>query len=707
MVAIAERAREAALRVADLLMPLDRTVSMEEEDPDCAAVWPAVEILNRTHREVSNAIVVQIAEARYREPEVTAVIECAREAALGVADLLVALDRAVAVHEQDPHGARVRAPVGVLNRAHDEVRDAIAVQIAESCQRSAKPVAIVKRAGEAALGVADLLVGFDGTVGVEEERPQRAAVDPCRAVRGCAHGEVSDAIAVQVAESGHGLAESAAVVQESSKTAGGAADLLLALDRAVGIHEEDPDRAAIGCAVVVSRRADGEVANAVAVEIAEACGRLSEGVAVVQYSREAALGIADLLVALDRAIGSLGGAGAVDGDVVGGLIAVAAGDAQEGAAPSGQGGVEGHLEGGGTARGHRRVGLLCDTEVHEGEAAHDHPHAAGQIEGAAAGVAQGEGVGHAGAGQRGAAEVGAIVRARRGVAVSDDQQRRPAGDLDVRCGHREGEGLGARGQGGAAGRGIVGEGDRDGGAAVGVGGRGVGEVAAGGVHRRQRGEQRVVVGGDIEGEGLGDLRVVVGDGGGPAADGLRAGVLGDGLVGALGERRHVVGRADREGEGLGARGQGGAAGRGIVGEGDRDGGAAVGVGGRGVGEVAAGGVHRRQRGEQRVVVGGDIEGEGLGDLRVVVGDGGGPAADGLRAGVLGDGLVGALGERRHVVLSGDRHVDRDRVGAAVRVFHLRHETVAAAPTRRRGVGDGGGGTGAADRRRTVRWVTGL
>jgi hypothetical protein len=84
-----------------------------------------------------------------------------------------------------------------------------------------------------------------------------------------ADGDVGDAVAVEVADGGDAVAELVEVVEVAGEAAGGVADLLLGADGAVGVHEQDVDGAAVGAAVVVFRHADGEVVDAVAVEVAD------------------------------------------------------------------------------------------------------------------------------------------------------------------------------------------------------------------------------------------------------------------------------------------------------------------------------------------------------------------------------------------------------------------------------------------------------
>ena len=124
----------------------------------------------------------------------------------------------------------------------EKVARPVAVAIAQG-NRLPKLVAVFERACEAAGDVADLLLGLDGPVGIEEQNPHSTAV------------------------AGSGLVTRA------------------------------------GAAVVIAGGSDHHVRHAVAVEITEPGGRTAEPIVVAQYPGEASLGAADLLLGLDRPVG--------------------------------------------------------------------------------------------------------------------------------------------------------------------------------------------------------------------------------------------------------------------------------------------------------------------------------------------------------------------------------------------------------------------
>ena len=71
------------------------------------------------------------------------------------------------------------------------------------------------------------------------------------------------------------------------------------LDRAVGVEKQHPHRPTVHAPVVVADCPHGQVAHAVAVEIAQRGHRRAEPIRIIQHAGEAALCVADLLVRLD------------------------------------------------------------------------------------------------------------------------------------------------------------------------------------------------------------------------------------------------------------------------------------------------------------------------------------------------------------------------------------------------------------------------
>ena len=86
---------------------------------------------------------------------------------------------------------------------------------------------------------------FHSSVGVEEQDPHRASSIAPVVIAECPHGQVAHAVPVQIAQRGHRPAEEIVIIQDADETAFSVADLLVRLDRAVGVAEQHPHGAAV------------------------------------------------------------------------------------------------------------------------------------------------------------------------------------------------------------------------------------------------------------------------------------------------------------------------------------------------------------------------------------------------------------------------------------------------------------------------------
>ena len=144
-------------------------------------------------------------------------------------------------------------------------------------------------------------MGLDRPVGVEEQHPHRTTGDAPAVIPGCPHGQIAHAVAVQITQRGHRAAEQIDIIQDAGEPAFGVADLLMRLDRAVGVEKQHPHRAAGVAPVVIPPSPHGQIAHAVAVQITQRGYREAEAIDIIQDAGEAAFGVADLLVREDRA----------------------------------------------------------------------------------------------------------------------------------------------------------------------------------------------------------------------------------------------------------------------------------------------------------------------------------------------------------------------------------------------------------------------
>ena len=301
-VVVIEGGAKAAGQIADLLVCLDGSVRVQEEDVYRTPVRAAVVIPKGADGDIGGAVRVNVSDAGYRNPEPVDVVECRGEAARGVGDFLLGPDGSVRVQEQDVDRPPVRAAVVVVFGADRDFADSVTVEVADARDRPAEVVRATECGAEAARGVTDLLFGLDGAVRTEPQDIDRTVVRTAIVVGVGTHGEVVDAVAVDVADRADGAAELVAVVKGCGEAAHGVGDLLPGPDGPVRIQEDDVDRPPVGAAVVILRTADSQVDDPVAVDIAEARNRPAELVAVVKGCGEAARGVGNLLLGLDGSV---------------------------------------------------------------------------------------------------------------------------------------------------------------------------------------------------------------------------------------------------------------------------------------------------------------------------------------------------------------------------------------------------------------------
>jgi hypothetical protein len=125
-------------------------------------------------------------------------------------------------------------------------------------------------------------------------------------VAGDTDREISDTVPIEVSGRGQRHAEEVERVERDAESTRRRADLLLGLHAADFVEEEHPHGTREGRAVGISRGTHGEVADAVAVEVADRRQRSAEGVVRVERAPEPAGERADLPRVLERAIGREG-----------------------------------------------------------------------------------------------------------------------------------------------------------------------------------------------------------------------------------------------------------------------------------------------------------------------------------------------------------------------------------------------------------------
>ena len=110
---------EEALGRADLLMPLDGSVRIQEEDPHRAPIGVAVVVEVGADGNVDDPVAVEVAERGDVVAKGVEVVEHTVEATRRVVDLAVILDAAVRIEKEQPDGATTDALIAVEEGADD------------------------------------------------------------------------------------------------------------------------------------------------------------------------------------------------------------------------------------------------------------------------------------------------------------------------------------------------------------------------------------------------------------------------------------------------------------------------------------------------------------------------------------------------------------------------------------------------------------
>jgi len=151
---------EAPFGGADLLVALDRSIRVDEQDVDRAVVEPEVVVAGCADGDVPHAVPVQVAEAADRFAEEVTDLELGH-ARRQVAVLDRLASRAVGVHEDQPRAAGVRAirsrgeTVITVARANEQVRRSVAVDVTDVGHVAAEAVAVLE-SGIAGITAGDL-----------------------------------------------------------------------------------------------------------------------------------------------------------------------------------------------------------------------------------------------------------------------------------------------------------------------------------------------------------------------------------------------------------------------------------------------------------------------------------------------------------------------------------------------------------------------
>ena len=106
---------------------------------------------------------------------------------------------------------------------------------------------------KAASCLTDLLLIAHRPVRIQEQNPDRTSIEPWSVVVvDGPDGQIRDTVPVEVPKASDRPAEAVDIVEVAAEITGGAADLLVILDRSIDVQEENPDRTSVLPPIVVA-----------------------------------------------------------------------------------------------------------------------------------------------------------------------------------------------------------------------------------------------------------------------------------------------------------------------------------------------------------------------------------------------------------------------------------------------------------------------
>ncbi|MDB4409218.1 hypothetical protein N9235_00170 [Gammaproteobacteria bacterium] len=145
-------------------------------------------------------------------------------------------------------------------------------------------------------------MGFYSAVHVHKQDPYGTCVNTVFIGKWCADSELGNAVTIEIAERCNGRPECVIVIKLAAKTACIIENLLVRFHLTVGLQKQDPEGAAIFAAVIIKRRANGDVIYAVAVKVANAGNGTTEGVITIKIAIEIAGLVRNFLVHINAAV---------------------------------------------------------------------------------------------------------------------------------------------------------------------------------------------------------------------------------------------------------------------------------------------------------------------------------------------------------------------------------------------------------------------
>ncbi len=269
---------EPADSLPDLLSSENSTVRVEQQHDEATVVVDPAVLDADSH--IRRAVTIDIIEAGDPEPELVAGFQRDRQTTLQRRDLLLVADRPISVDEQDRRSSGIDLAVVIERAADQQVREAIAVDVARRCHHGTPSVTVVDSRGEATLDRRDALFVADRAIGIEKQDVDGAPVAAATRSLPAADCDFAATVTIEIPHRCDAVTEVVARLNGVRQTSRRCRDLLLVADRTVCVQERDVDGTGVGASVIVAAGTDDQIVRAITVEVTDSGNALADLVTI-------------------------------------------------------------------------------------------------------------------------------------------------------------------------------------------------------------------------------------------------------------------------------------------------------------------------------------------------------------------------------------------------------------------------------------------
>jgi hypothetical protein len=199
---------KTTLQRADLGMVFDRSVTIQEQDPDGAPIRSPIIVASCPNCDIRHAVTVEIAQGGNTRSKAIEIIEVSLEITLSGADFLLGLDCAIRFEKENPDSSHtcglsspwIASSIGISESSDYDVRYAIPIKIPQILDRAPKPGANSQISTEHTVRCADLLLLLDRAVRTEKKDPYSAVETVCVREISVSNSDIDHSVSIQIAE---------------------------------------------------------------------------------------------------------------------------------------------------------------------------------------------------------------------------------------------------------------------------------------------------------------------------------------------------------------------------------------------------------------------------------------------------------------------------------------------------------------------------